>query len=334
MKKIWNVCKRDRKLCDHLAEKCGVSPIVAQLLINRGVTDPSEASSFLNCDISALHDPRLLKDVEKASLRIKAAIANGEKLMVYGDYDADGVTAASLLTLVLREMGGHIVTYIPDRIEEGYGLNHEAIHAAARQNVKVLVTVDCGVSDRKEIEHLSSLGITTIVTDHHKISPNDFPDKAYAVINPLQRDCGYPFRHLSGVGVAYKLAEVLTAGTSYDLMQHLDLVAIGTIQDIVPQTGENRILTKYGIREINRTAKVGLQALIKAGGLKGKEISSQQVAFILGPRINAAGRVGSCRMALNLFLSEDAPEADEIAKRLNDDNRNRQNIERRILKHK
>jgi single-stranded-DNA-specific exonuclease len=329
--KIWKIKEANITLQKKLAKECGITPVTAQLLINRNITNPEEADSFLKADLTYLHDSSLLKDMDKAVRRIKKALSRGEKIMVYGDYDVDGISAVALLKRVLQDMGGQIVSYIPNRIEEGYGLNKDAAKTAHRQKISLLITVDCGISGREEVEYLKSLGIDAIITDHHRISGQSFPSKAHAVINPLQKDCPYPFKYLSGVAVAYKLAEALTSGTPYDIEQHLDLVALGTVQDMVPQLGENRILTKYGLKEINDGDKVGIRALMEAAGLKGRKISAREIGYMLGPRINAAGRVSSAKIALRLLMTDSKEEAMELALALNKENRNRQRIERSIL---
>lgn len=330
-RKNWQIHEDNKVLRERLAKEGGISPITAQILINRGMKDASAIDEFLKADMTSLHDPYLMKDMEKAVIRIKKAASKGEKVMVYGDYDVDGISAVALLKTALRDIGCHVISYIPHRVEEGYGLNKEAVKIAHNRDISLLITVDCGISGKQEVEYLNNLGITTIITDHHKIVKEFFPDKAYAVINPLQGDCLYPFKYLSGVAVAYKLAEALTREYGYDMAKHLDLVALGTVQDMVPQLGENRILTKYGLNKINENRKKGLQALIDVAGLKGKTISSRQIGYILGPRINAAGRVSSADVALRLLVTEDESEAAELAGILDTENRNRQRIESSIL---
>ncbi|MBU4376792.1 MAG: single-stranded-DNA-specific exonuclease RecJ [Candidatus Omnitrophica bacterium] len=329
--KIWQILEGNKVLREKLAEECDISPVTAQILINRGIKEPSEVDNFLKADISGLHDPFLMKDMEKAVLRIKKAISKGEKVMVYGDYDVDGISAVAILKRVLRDIGCNVISYIPHRVEEGYGLNEEAVKMAHNREISLLITVDCGVSGKKEVEYLNKLGITTIITDHHKIVEEFFPYSAYAVINPLQKDCSYPFKYLSGVAVAYKLAQALTRDCGYNMEQHLDLVALGTIQDMVPQLGENRILTKYGLTRINESKKKGIHALIAIAGLKGKTISTRQIGYMLGPRINAVGRVSSADLALRLLVTEDEEEAGNLAGVLDSENRNRQKIESTIL---
>ena len=331
-KKIWKILEPDIALQKKLSDGCGISAITAQLLINRNIKNIEEANRFLKPDLSFLHDPLLLKDMDKAVQRIKKAISKGEKIMIYGDYDVDGITAVALLKRVLDDLGGHIVTYIPNRVEEGYGLNKEAVKKASKQRVSLVITVDCGVSGREEVEYLKSLGIVTIITDHHKISEDSFPSKAYAVINPRQKDCNYPFKELSGVAIAYKLAQALTSGSGYDIKEHLDLVALGTVQDMVAQLGENRIFTKYGLMEINASKKRGIQALVEVSGLKDRTISAREIGYMLGPRINAAGRVGTAEIALNLLTTEDEHKAAEFAEKLSQENRTRQRIQGSILR--
>lgn len=329
--KIWNIPEPDEILQKKLIETCGISSITAQLLINRNITTPEEASRFLKSDFNSLNDPFLMKDMEKAVRYIKKTISAGEKIMVYGDYDVDGISAVALLKKVLEDMGGCVTAYIPNRIEEGYGLNKDAVKRAHKEGINLVITVDCGISGKEEVEYLDSVGITTIITDHHKISEESFPSKAYAVINPLQEDCVYPFKYLAGVGLAYKLAQALSSGTLYDMKQYLDLVALGTVQDMVPQLGENRVFTKYGLIKINEAKREGIRALIEVSGLKGKTISCREIGYMLGPRLNAAGRVGSAKIALRLFETGGRCEADEIAKALDSENKNRQKIESSIL---
>ncbi|MDD5679771.1 MAG: single-stranded-DNA-specific exonuclease RecJ [Candidatus Omnitrophica bacterium] len=330
-RKTWHMLEENKILQKKIADECGITPITAQILINRGITEPAAVNGFLKSDIGSLHDPFLMKDMRKAVDRIKKAISKGEKVMIYGDYDADGISAAAILKRVLRDIGCNVISYIPHRVEEGYGLNKEAVKIAHNRGISLLITVDCGISGKKEVDYLNKLGITTIITDHHKIIEESFPDSAYAVINPLQKDCSYPFKYLSGVAVAYKLAEALTNGCGYDMEKHLDLVALGTIQDMVPQLGENRILTKYGLDKINESKKKGILALIDVAGLKGKTISSRQIGYMLGPRINAVGRVSSADLALRLLVTDDEQEAADLAEVLNTENRNRQKIENTIL---
>jgi len=330
MRKIWQIRESRPDIQDSLSSALKISKVTAQLLANRGIDDPDRAKEFLGSSLSACPDPFLLKDMEKAVDRVKRAIAGGEKIIVYGDYDVDGITGVTLLRQALKSLKADVESYIPNRIEEGYGLNLTAIKKVHRLGATLIVTVDCGITSFKEIEYAKSLNIDVIVTDHHEILESQTP-KAYAVINPLQGTCGYPFKHLAGVGLAYKLAKALYEDTPYFAEDFLDLVSLGTVADLVPLVGENRVLTKYGLEELNSRARVGLKALMEVSGLKHKDISAGHIGFILGPRINAMGRIGSPEKALELLLSDNPSEAARLAKVLDSENRNRQKIEARIL---
>ena len=330
MRKIWRIKDSNTATQNELASSLAISRVTAQLLINRGIETVAEAGDFLKCSLSSCHDPFLLKDMDKAVNRIKKAISGKERILIYGDYDADGMTSVAVLYSALRNLGGCVTNYIPNRLEEGYGLNIPAIKNAHKGDINLIITVDCGITSFKEIEYASSLNIDVIITDHHELLENRVPS-AYAVINPLQKDCNYPFKHLAGVGLAYKLVKALYEGTSFFAEDFLDLVSLGTVADIAPLIGENRILTKHGLNELNARGHAGLKALMEVAGLSGKDISSGHIGFALGPRINAMGRVGSPQKALELLLSDNAAEAMSLAKTLNTENRNRQKIEARIL---
>jgi single-stranded-DNA-specific exonuclease len=330
MKKIWRTREPAPAVQAGLSNALNITKVTAQLLINRGVRTPEEAAEFLNCSMSSCHDPFLLKDMEKAVARIRKAISGKEKMLVYGDYDVDGMTSVAMLYSALKALGAVAESYIPNRLEEGYGLNMAAIRKAKKDGVSLIITVDCGISSFKEIEYASALKIDTIVTDHHEIMESRVPD-AHAVINPLQEDCRYPFKHLSGVGLAYKLVKALYEGTSLFAEDYLDLVSLGTVADIAPLIGENRILTKHGLNELNEKTRVGLSALMDVAGLSGRDISCGHIGFILGPRINAMGRVGSPQKALDLLLTDDEDEASSLARLLDAENRTRQKLESRIL---
>lgn len=330
MNRIWKIKEQNSDLSRSLAASLNISPIIAQVLINRGIKDEMQAHHFLHGDITCAHDPCLLKDMEKTLARIKRAVRDKENILVYGDYDVDGITAVALLKIVLTFLKANVTTYIPNRLEEGYGLNVNAVRLAHRKKNSLIITVDCGISAHKEIDLANKFGIDTIVTDHHEIKTDTLP-KAYSIINPLRKGCNYPFKHLSGVGLAYKLACALLKGTSYPVEEHLDLVALGTVSDLSIQKGENRILTKWGLKRLNGTRKPGINALIEVAGLKGRDISCGHIGYILGPRINAMGRVGSPEVALNLLLTDDKDEARRLADILNRENRSRQRIERKVL---
>ncbi len=330
MKKTWKIKPANLSIQNAFSQELNISKITAQLLSNRGIDSSKEAGEFIACSLSSCHDPFLMKGMSIAVERIKSAILSKEKILVYGDYDVDGMTAVTILYMALKNLGAIVETYIPNRLEEGYGLNIGAIKKAQRDGVSLIVTVDCGIGSFTEIEHAKAYKIDVIVTDHHEIVGAKLP-AAYAIINPLQEGCDYPFKHLAGVGIAYKLAKALYEGTPFLAEDFLDLVSLGTIADVVPLKGENRVLAKHGLDEINRRSRIGLGALAEASGLNGKEISSGHIGFILGPRINAMGRTGSPQKALELLMAIDKTEALKLAKMLNAENRNRQKIEAGIL---
>lgn len=330
MKMLWKPYAADPRLVKLLSEETGVSPVIAQLLANRGVKTPQQASDFLFGKLSNCHDPLLMKDMEKAAARILKAVANKERILIYGDYDVDGVTSTALLSEVFKEMGAVYETFIPNRLEEGYGMNIRAVALARERGVKLIVTVDCGINSVKEIECANSYGIEVIVTDHHEVKDNEIPP-AYAIVDPHQRDCGYPYKFLAGVGVAYKLAKVLMKGREDVLDEHLDLVALGTVADVAPLSGENRILVKAGLERLRFTRKEGIKALMDVARIPAEKITCRHIGFGLGPRINAMGRVGSANVALELLLCKEAGRACELANMLDKENRNRQTIEKGIL---
>jgi single-stranded-DNA-specific exonuclease len=330
VKKTWKTKPVNPAIQNAFSQELNISKITAQLLSNRGIDSAKEAGEFIACSLSSCHDPFLMKGMSRAVERIKSAILSKEKILIYGDYDVDGMTAVTVLYTALKNLGAIAQTYIPNRVEEGYGLNVGAIKKAERDGVSLIVTVDCGIGSFVEIDHAKAYKIDVIVTDHHEIVGDRLPG-AYAIINPLQEGCGYPFKHLAGVGIAYKLAKALYEGTQFLAEDFLDLVSLGTIADIVPLRGENRILAKHGLGEMNRSPRIGLEALVEASGLNGKEISSGHIGFILGPRINAMGRTGSPQKALELLMASDKAQALILAKMLNAENRNRQKIEAGIL---
>ncbi|MBU4140498.1 MAG: single-stranded-DNA-specific exonuclease RecJ [Candidatus Omnitrophica bacterium] len=331
MAKIWKIKQSNERLQKEISRALDISRVCAQVLINRGVTSAEEARSFLDCDLANLHDPFLLRGMKKAVQRIKKAILEGKRIMVWGDYDIDGITSVALLTSVLKEMGADVCHYLPNRLEEGYGLNEKGAREAAKTGVGLLITVDCGISAHKQIDYLKKMGIDTIVCDHHQPKGDALPQRAWAIINPLQKGCPYPYKHLAGVGLAAKVACALTDNQKDILDKHLDIVALGTVGDVVPLTGENRILVKCGLASIRQTKKLGLLALMEASGLANREINARHIGYILGPRINASGRLGSPEDSLRLLLAETELEAQNLAKKLNQGNRLRQRIESRTL---
>lgn len=309
-----------------------LSPIVVTLLYQRGLTDPQEIAVFLSSDYrSGLHDPFLMSGMDVAARRVAAAIAEHEPIAVYGDFDTDGVTAVTLLVQAITAMGGDIRPYIPHRLREGYGLNTEAIDQLAAEGVRLLLTVDCGISNAREVEHASALGLDVIITDHHT-PPTTLP-RALAVVNPKQPGCGYPFKQLVGVGIAYKLIQALSRlGMRMPLRGRdlLDVVALGTVTDMGPLMGENRVLVKAGLESINTTQRPGLRALIVAAGLSQGQITATDISFMLGPRLNAAGRIDDAVLSYQLLLADDYAAAQQLAAALNDANRRRQELTKEI----
>lgn len=338
MKKRWKVKPEDKKLQDVLGKGLNILPLTAQLLINRGFVDCDKAFSFLRPELKSLHDPFLLKDMDRAVNRLFEAVSKREKIAVYGDYDVDGTTSTALLFLFFREIGVDIECYIPDRKTEGYGLNADAVKRLALRGVKVMVTVDCGSSNYEETALANSLGMDVIISDHHEV-PEKVPP-AYALLNPKQKDCLFPFKGLAGVGVAFNLLMALRAhlreagwfkAEPPNLKKYLDLVSIGTIADIVPLVDENRVLVSYGLRELENTARPGLAALKEVSGIKPGKLSSESVAYQLAPRINAAGRLKNAATAFRLLITEDSAEAATLAGILNKENVARQALEEEIL---
>ena len=323
----WNIKDSNPKLQAELSNALGVHPAVAQLLINRNITDVEDARHFLSAELSDLHDPFLMKGMEKAVARVKEAHRGKEKILIFGDYDVDGVTSSAILHNAFKSIGIDVINHIPHRMEDGYGLNHEIAEYAKEQGVHLLVTVDCGISAKSEVESIKQLGIDVIVIDHHEPEEGSIPD-AVAVIDPKQKDCPYPFKHLAAVGLAAKLIQALTGEIPKDV---LNLVAIGTIADIVPLRGENRIFVKAGLPDLSRSSNKGLIALMDITKIIGKKLQPYHVGFILGPRINAAGRMDTAHTSLDLFLAQNQEEAYQLASELDRYNSERQRMQKNVV---
>ncbi|SHE57150.1 single-stranded-DNA-specific exonuclease RecJ [Desulforamulus putei] len=330
--KKWRVKAPHAALRQILATEVGISKILAQLLINRGIYTVDQARAFLGSELDRLFSPWLMKDMEKAVERILQARQKGEQILVYGDYDVDGITGTTVLVLALRKLGCRVDYFIPHRLEEGYGLNKEALERAVEQGVALLVTVDCGISGAAEVETAKELGLDVIITDHHE-PPEQLP-AAMAVLDPKRPDCTYPFKELAGVGVALKLIQGIfeRAGLGQgEWEEYLDLVCLGTVADIVPLQGENRILVKHGLNRIARTDRPGLQALIKVSGVKNESLGTRELGFALAPRLNAAGRMGDAALGVELLLATDPLKAEHMAEALNRGNQERQQVESKVL---
>lgn len=329
--KRWVTAKPNLETVRSLARSCGFTPLAAAALCARGIDTPEAARAFLETDPAKLHDPMLLPDMAKARDTIRRAIEQGKKIAVFGDYDVDGVTSTCVMTRVLRSLGADVRHYIPDRLSEGYGLSMGAMDRLAQDGIGLIVTVDSGVSAFEEIARARELGMEVVVTDHHECR-EELPD-ANAVVNPKRADSTYPFAELAGVGVAFKLACAL-AGDSQQravLEQYADLVALGTVADVMPLVGENRIIVAAGLRRMAETQNVGLSMLLHESGQQGKRLTASTISFILAPRINAAGRLGHADMAAELFLTDDPRRAQTLAMALCEQNKQRQATENQIL---
>jgi len=337
MKKNWVLEKENPKLREKITKILGIFPLTAQVLINRGVENEAEAELFIKSSLFDLPSPYLMKGMDKAVERLKSAIEKKEKIAIYGDYDVDGVTATALLYTFLGNLGADVAYYNPDRIKEGYGVNTEAIHKLKAEGVSLIISGDCGITAWKEVEEAKKLRIDFIVTDHHE-PPELIPD-AVSVLNPHQPGCAYPGKEVTGVGVVYNLAIALRRalrdsgffkGTEPNLGDYLDLVALGTVADCAPLTNVNRILVKEGIKRMLSPKRPGIMALKEASGIK-EAVDSYDLGFKLGPRVNASGRLNSAGVAVELLISSDLERARELAKKLNQENSKRQNIEEEIF---
>lgn len=334
MIKKWEVKNKSnvdkRELQEKIQKDFGLSNLLSQILVNRGIETEEEIRVFLNPTRSDFHDPFLMPDMDKAVERILQAIHQKEKIIIYGDYDVDGITSITVLKQFLEERGLEVSSYIPNRLEEGYGLNKKAVEWIASQGFDLMITVDCGISGIEEVEYASSLGIETVITDHHE--PLEILPNAVAVVDPKIQTSKYPFRGLAGVGVVFKTIQAIGKKLQLpekEYLKYLDIVCIGTISDIVPLVDENRVITKLGLKLVERTQNIGLKELIEASGYR--KIDSTMVSFGIAPRINACGRMGQEQEALQLFLTKDRKEAKQITEKLNEYNKQRQTIEKEIL---
>ena len=305
----------------------GYAPLTAMILASRGLTTPEKANAYLDCSCP-LPDPLLMTDMAPAVQRVRLALERSERIAIFGDYDVDGVTATCLLTDFLRKQGADCVPYIPGRLEEGYGLNPIALHALAEHDVKLIVTVDCGITAIAEAELCKNLGMDLVITDHHECK--EILPQAVAVVDPHRPDGGYPHKTLSGVGVAFKLAAAICGDQEAVLNHYADLVCLGTVADVMPLQGENRVFVSRGLELLRNTTRPGLAALMQHSGCEASSVNASSVGYMLCPRINAAGRMGRIECAAELFLTDDPARADELAAALCDMNRQRQSVESEI----
>ena len=330
MNKKWQIFEPDKNKIEEIKSKYKVNQLLATILANRNILKEEDIRLFLNPTRNDFYNPFLITDMDIAVNRIIKAIENKENITIYGDYDVDGITSITVLKSFLNDIGVETNTYIPNRLIEGYGLNKEAINKISKKGCNLMITVDCGISAIEEIEYANSLGIETIITDHHEAG-NEIP-KAIAVIDNKRKDSKYPFRELAGVGVVFKLIQAI--GITLKLkeesyLKYLDIVCIGTISDIVPLVDENRVIAKLGLLLVAQTKNIGLRSIINSSGYN--KIDSNTISFGVAPRINACGRMGKAEEALELFLSKDKNEVNELTNKLNEHNRKRQETEKTIF---
>ncbi len=335
MKKKWTHIKTDQTQVEHLHEQLKVDRMVSQLLVQRGITTFEQAKKFFRPTLDELHDPFLMKDMDKAVSRLVEAINNNERILLYGDYDVDGTTCVSMMFTFLSRIGklDNIDYYIPNRYREGYGISLKGISYAAETDTSLMIAMDCGIQARNQIDKANTLGIDTIICDHHL--PGEQLPKAKAVLDPKRKDCDYPYKELSGCGVTFKLVQAVAAELGYSeevWLDLLDLLVISIGCDIVQMTGENRILAHYGLQQINQgNARIGIRSLIEKSG-KEYPVTISDLVFGAGPMINAAGRLDDAKEAVRLLLSDNESEANVMAESLKSKNVNRREQDRSITK--
>ena len=336
----WRLRERNQDIEDLLVRELGISPIISRIIMSREIYDPDVVRRYLTPSLQNLHNPFLMQDMKKAVDRLILAVYRNEKVVVYGDYDADGITSVVVLIHFLREIYPGATYHIPDRITEGYGLNRHAVERFRSQGIGLIVTVDCGITDHDAVAYARQLGMDTIILDHHELS--DTLPAAAAAVNPKRADCRFPFKHLAAVGIVFNFLIALRGALrqegfwrndSYpNLREYLDLVALGTIGDIVPLVDENRIFVKIGLDLISEERRIGLRALKQVSGMEHQVIDSSKASFALIPRINAAGRIASAGEAVELLLTENPDQAEVLARKLDGFNRKRQAMEKVIFK--
>jgi single-stranded-DNA-specific exonuclease len=332
MVKNWIIKQQgDEKVLQHLQDVLGVERPIASILQQRGIQSFEQAKIFFRPELSHLHDPFLMKDMDRAIERINRAIISGEKVMIYGDYDVDGTTAVALVYSYFKDFFSQIIYYIPDRYNEGYGISFKGIDYAAANSVRLVIALDCGIKANEKIKYSNSKGVDFIICDHH--TPGAEVPEAVAVLDPKRPDCDYPFKELSGCGVGFKLIQAFqfTKNLPFEaITKYLDLLAVSIASDIVPIIGENRVLAFYGLKQINENPSTGIQTLIKLSGIQNKNITIEDIVFKIGPRINAAGRMESGRKSVDLLISEDNGLAQIMGAKINDFNSDRRNVDSSI----
>ncbi len=332
LKKKWLIREFDKTRVLEMSKTFGISPLTAIILYNREIRDDEAITQFLSRDLGVMHDPFLLKNMEKAVERIRKARDNNEKVTIYGDYDVDGITAIAILYKYLTEMGIEVAYYIPDRMQEGYGVNRDALDKIREGGSSLIITVDTGITAVEEGEYAKEIGLDIIITDHHECKET-IPD-VYAAIDPKQKDCPYPFKSLAGVGVVFKLIQALDERKSLpDLMEkYADLMCLGTVADISPLVDENRVIVTEGLKRFKTTKNIGLKALIDVSTNGNKAITTSTIGYIIAPRINASGRLGCASRSVELFLTDDAQRAASLAESLCEENTLRQHTEQKMFK--
>ncbi|RMG80673.1 MAG: single-stranded-DNA-specific exonuclease RecJ, partial [Bacteroidetes bacterium] len=319
-------------MVEQLSQEINVSRPIATLLLQRGITDFNSAKKFFRPSLENLHNPFLMKGMDLAVSRIKQAVSQNEKILFYGDYDVDGTTAVATMISFFGKIYEHVDFYIPDRYKEGYGVSFQGIDFAEEKGFSLIVTLDCGIKSAEKVEYAQQKGIDFIICDHHL--PGEIIPPAVAVLDPKQPGCQYPYKELSGCGVGFKLAQAFALENNIPetyVYELIDLVAVSIACDIVPVTGENRVLAYYGLQKINKNPRRSIKALFETANLK-KEITVSDLVFILGPRINAAGRIDHARKAVELLISENDSDAEQIAKLINEDNLTRKDLDAEITR--
>ncbi len=328
----WKIKIPDPQLVSRIQQEFNCSQIIASVMANRNILSKEEAQKFFSPSLESLHDPFLMQDMDKAADRLADCIKNRQNILVFGDYDVDGTTGASTLGLFINSAGGNSEVYVPDRETEGYGLSTQGVDRAEKIGAELIITSDCGITGHDSVDYANSRDIDVIITDHHMPSP-ELPN-AYAVLNPKRDDCSYPFKGLCGGGVTLKLAEAVAIMLEIDpelVYSHLDLITLGTSADLVPILDENRAIVHHGLKSLKKTEKPGLHALLEVSNLLEKELTVGRLIFGVAPRINAAGRLGDANRAVALFSTDNPIEAAEIARDLDEENRNRQDIQQTIV---
>ncbi len=332
MSKAWKIKENGHDdIIDKLASELNINHVLATLLFQRGISSYDEAKKFFRPSLEHLHDPFLMKDMEKAVERIDIAITNGEKILIYGDYDVDGTTSVAMVYSFLRKFYDKIDYYIPDRYNEGYGISYKSIEFAALNKIKLIIALDCGIKAVDKVHYAKERGIDFIICDHH--TPGEKLPKAYALLDPNRPDCEYPYKHLSGCGVGFKMLQAYCIKHSIEneqLNEFLDLLSVSIASDIVPITGENRTLAYFGLKRLMENPRFGLKSIITIAGIEDKPISVEDIVFKIGPRINAAGRIESGRQAVELLISDNPEIALLHCEKINSFNQTRRNIDKNM----